>query len=228
MNDLPNISAIALHVVCCRLSCCLVGRALKPNSSLLHQTCERFHCKTSRSSCFTRPSFDLHMLAVLSCLSFRSRHTGAAHSSAWFRATPAENHFAKPPLDLSISVSSLLSLFPLGANGRRAFKRNSMLSRSSYGAFLCKASLRSPHMLSVCFCLYFCAGWTGAAHSSATQCFRAATAEHCFAKPPLDLSICCQFSSVLISARGGRASRIQAQLNVFAPHLRRIALQSSP
>ena len=100
----------------------------------------------------------------------RSRHTGAAHSSAWFRATPAENHFAKPPLDLSISVSSLLSLFPLGANGRRAFKRNSMLSRSSYGAFLCKASLRSPHMLSVCFCLYFCAGWTGVAHSSATRC----------------------------------------------------------
>ena len=102
MNDLPNISAIALHVVCCRLSCCLVGRALKPNSSLLHQTCERFHCKTSRSSCFTRPSFDLHMLAVLSCRNFRSRHTGAAHSSAWFRATPAENHFAKPLLDRPI------------------------------------------------------------------------------------------------------------------------------
>ena len=38
--------------------------------------------------------------------------------------------------------------------------------------------------------------------------------------------ICCQVFSVSISAWGGRAPNIQAQLNVFAPHLRRIPLQS--
>ena len=146
-----------------------------------------------------------------------------------------------------------------------------MFPRRARGELLCKTSLVSPHMLSVlsclkfrsgwtgaahpsatqffraalaenCFprppfdlpiccvlsCLNFCSGWTGAAHSSANQCFRAAPAENCCARPPLHLTICCQFSPVLISARGGRALRTPAQLNVSAPHLRRIAFQDLP
>ena len=71
----------------------------------------------------------------------------------------------------------------------------------------------------------FCSGWAGAAHSSVVHCFRAALGGKCIATHPLDLFICCQFSRVLISARGGRAPSIPAQLNAFAPHLERIALQ---
>ena len=230
-NFLPNISLISLHAVSCRLSCCLVGRT--PHASPTQVFCtERANVSLARPhvrrALQDRPSISICW--QFSCLNFRSGQTGAAHSSAvqWFCAAPAENHFAKPSLDLSISVSSLPSLVPLGVDGRRAFKRNSMFSRRNCGELLCKASLRSFYMLPVLVCLNFRSGWTGVAHSSATQCCRAAPTEHCFAKSPLDRPICCKVSSVVISAWGGRGPRIQAQLNVFAPPLRRIALQRLP
>ena len=77
------------------------------------------------------------------------------------------------------AVSSLLSQFSLGVDGRRAFKRNSMVSCFTRVELLWKASLRSPYMLSVLFCLNFCSGWMGAARSSATQCFHSAPAALC-------------------------------------------------
>ena len=102
-------------------------------------------------------------------------------------------------------------------DGRRALQRNSIFPRRTCGELLCTTFLGSPYMLSVLSYLNFRSGWTGAAHPSATRCFRAAPAENCCARPPLDLAICCQVSPVLISTRGGRAPRTRAQLIVSAP-----------
>ena len=83
---------------------------------------------------------------------------------------------------------------------------------------LCKTSRKSFYMLSILSCINFRSG----------QCFRAAPAENCFAKRPVDLPMCCKLPPASIAARGGRAPRIQAQLNFSAPHLRRIALPGLP
>ena len=170
------------------------------------------------------------MLSVLSCLNFRSGWTGAAHPSGtqFFRAALAENCFPRPPLDLPICCQFFPDL--ISARGGRAprIQAQIVFPICACGKLFSKTSLPASYMLSVPSCLNFRSGWTGAAHPSATQCFRAAPAEICCAIPPLDLSICCQFCPVLISARSGRAPRTTAQLNFSAPHLREIAFQDLP
>ena len=119
-----------------------------------------------------------------------------------------------------------MSQFPLGVNGRRLFKRISIFPCPTCEELLCKTFLGSARMLSVISCLnfQFPLGIRGSAHSSATQFFRAAPAENYFERPPVIL-LCSQFSSVLISARGNRAPRIQAQLSFSGPNQSMIALQ---
>ena len=170
------------------------------------------------------------MLSGVSCPNFRSGGRATRTQAQFKFSAPHLRTIALQGLT-SVSlyaVGSLLSQVLLGVDGRRTFKRNSMFPRRTCGELLCKASLGSPYILSVLFCLNFRSGWTGAAHSSATQCFRVAPAGNCFAKPPLNLPICCQFSPVSMSARSGRAPRIQAQLNVSALRQRRIALENLP
>ena len=146
------------------------------------------------------------MLSSLLYLNFCSGWIGAAKSSAnpCFHFAPAENCFGQPPLDLSICYQfAPVLIFAWGGWAPRVHARiNVSTLRLRRRIAFQNLSQIALHALSLC-CLNFRSGWMGAANSSATHCVNFAPAANCFETPLLDPSICCQFSSVLISARGG-------------------------
>ena len=196
-----------------------------------HPSATQFFRAALAENCFPKPPLDLLICCQFApdLISARGGRAPRIQAQIAFSALHLlEITFQDLPSSFLYAVSSFLSQFPLGVDGRRAPQRNSMFPRRACGELLCKTSLGSRYMLSVLSCLNFRSGWTGAAHPSATQFFCAALAGNCVPRPPLDLLICCQFSPVLISARGGRAPRTPAQLVVSAPRLRRIAVQDLP
>ena len=154
---------------------------------------------------------------------------GAAKSSAdqCSHFASAESSFANSSLDLSM-FCQFFSVLIFIRDRRRNIKRKSMFSLSTCGELLWTASLRSLYILSILLCLIFCLGCMGAANSSSNHGVHPAPAENCFGQHPLDLSICCQFFSVLIFAWGGWAPQNQTQINVFTLRLRRIAFDNLP